>query len=123
MINLVGLFSLAFATSLLLFLTSYQEFTYNHVHQNMDHIYRYYLKVNRVEETNFVSTVPAPVKDALLADYKKEIKHISRIRDISFVVIHKDKPSQKVLWRSMQTMQNKLSFDFIEGSAETASLI
>ena len=119
LINLVGL-SLAFATSLLLFLTSYQEFTYNHVHQNMDHIYRYYLKVNRAEETNFGSTVPAPVKDALLADYKKEIKHISRIRDISFVVKYKDKTISEGAVAVDVDYAKMFSFDFIEGSAETA---
>ncbi|MBK7809193.1 MAG: ABC transporter permease [Saprospiraceae bacterium] len=119
LINLVGL-SLAFATSLLLFLTSYQEFTYNHVHQNMDHIYRYYLKVNRAEETNFGSTVPAPVKDALLADYKKEIKHISRIRDISFVVKYKDKTISEGAVAVDADYAKMFSFDFIEGSAETA---
>ncbi|MBP6237759.1 MAG: ABC transporter permease [Saprospiraceae bacterium] len=119
LINLVGL-SLAFATSLLLFLTSYQEFTYNHVHQNMDHIYRYYLKVNRAEETNFGSTVPAPVKDALVADYKKEIKHISRIRDISFVVKYKDKTISEGAVAVDADYAKMFSFDFIEGSAETA---
>lgn len=119
LINLAGL-SLAFATSLLLFLTSYQEFTYNHVHQNMDHIYRYYLKVNRAEETNFGSTVPAPVKDALVADYKKEIKHISRIRDISFVVKYKDKTISEGAVAVDADYTKMFSFDFIEGSAETA---
>ena len=119
LINLAGL-SLAFATSLLLFLTSYQEFTYNHVHQNMDHIYRYYLKVNRAEETNFGSTVPAPVKDALVADYKKEIKHISRIRDISFVVKYKDKTISEGAVAVDADYAKMFSFDFIEGSAETA---
>jgi len=119
LINLVGL-SLAFATSLLLFLTSYQEFTYNHVHQNMDHIYRYYLKVNRAEETNFGSTVPAPVKDALMADYKKELKHISRVRDISFVVKYKDKTISEGAVAVDADYTKMFSFDFIEGSAETA---
>lgn len=119
LINLVGL-SLAFATSLLLFLTSYQEFTYNHVHQNMDHIYRYYLKVNRAEETNFGSTVPSPVKDALMADFKKELKHISRIRDISFVVKYKDKTISEGAVAVDADYTKMFSFDFIEGSAETA---
>jgi len=119
LINLVGL-SLAFATSLLLFLTSYQEFTYNHVHQNIDDIYKYYLKVNRAEETNFGSTVPAPVKDALVADYKKEIKHISRIRDISFVVKYKDKTISEGAVAVDADYAKMFSFDFIEGSAETA---
>ncbi len=119
LINLVGL-SLAFATSLLLFLTSYQEFTYNHVHQNLDHIYRYYLKINMAEETNFGSTVPAPVKDALMADYKKEIKHISRIRDISFVVKYKDKTISEGAVAVDADYAKMFSFDFIEGSAETA---
>jgi putative ABC transport system permease protein len=119
LINLVGL-SLAFAASLLLFLTSYQEFTYNHVHQNIDDIYKYYLKVNRAEETNFGSTVPAPVKDALVADYKKEIKHISRIRDISFVVKYKDKTISEGALAVDADYAKMFSFDFIEGSAETA---
>ena len=111
LINLVGL-SHAFATSLLLFLTSYQEFTYNHVHHNMDHIYRYYLKVNMAEKTKFSSTVPAPVKDALMADYKKEIKHISRIRDISFVVKYKDKTISEGAVAVDADYAKMFSFDF-----------
>jgi ABC-type antimicrobial peptide transport system permease subunit len=86
----------------------------------MDHIYRYYLKVNRAEETNFGSTVPAPVKDALVADYKKEIKNISRIRDISFVVKYKDKTISEGAVAVDADYTKMFSFDFIEGSAETA---
>ena len=72
------------------------------------------------EKTKFSSTVPAPVKDALMADYKKEIKHISRIRDISFVVKYKDKSISEVAVAVDPDYAKMFSFDFIEGSAETA---
>jgi ABC-type antimicrobial peptide transport system permease subunit len=119
LINLFGL-SMAFAASILLFLTSYQEFTFNGVHKNKDDIYRYYLKVMKPDGVQYGSSTPAPLRDALFTEYREEIKHITRIRDIGFSVKYKDKiiPQSAVAVDADYTQM--FSFEFVKGSAETA---
>lgn len=118
-INLTGL-SMAFAASLLLFLTSYQEFTINDMHKYKHDIYKYYLKVNSANGTEYSTSVPSPLRNALLSEYKKEIKHVTRIRDTGFQIRYKDKSIQEGAVAVDADYPMMFSFDFIEGSAQTA---
>jgi ABC-type antimicrobial peptide transport system permease subunit len=115
----VGL-SLAFACSILLFLTSYQEFTYNGMHEHKDNIYRYYLKVNEPTEVKYGSSVPSPVKEALINDYSDQIRYVTRIRDISFVTKYKDKSIEEQAVAVDPEYVNIFSFEWLKGSPESS---
>ncbi|MFB0947929.1 MAG: ABC transporter permease, partial [Spirosomataceae bacterium] len=58
-INLLGL-SLAFAASIMLFLTANFHFSYDDFQKNKDSIYKVYLKVNRPEKTSYSSALSVP---------------------------------------------------------------
>jgi ABC-type antimicrobial peptide transport system permease subunit len=90
LINLVGL-SFAFGCSILLFMTSYNELTFDSVHQNRDNIYRVYFKVNNPEKVKYGNTMAAPMREALMSDYKKEIKYASRVMDGGGRITYKEK--------------------------------
>lgn len=117
LINLVGL-SLAFAVSILLFLTSYQEFTYDGVHKSMDHLYRYYMKINYPDEVKYGVASPAPALHALKTEYKDEIKLATRIRDISVVVKYNDKTIQEQGVAVDEDYIKMFSFEFMKGAPE-----
>jgi len=118
-INFIGL-SLAFAASILLFLTSYQEFTYNSVHKNKDSIYRYYIKVNKPDEVSYGSAAPSPAREAILAEYKDEIKFATRVRDNGFIIKYKDKAIGSGAVAVDPDYTRMFSFEFTAGSADVA---
>lgn len=118
-INLFGL-SIAFATSFLLFLISYQEFTYNGMHENAERINRFYLKVNLADETKYGSAAPAPLRNALLEDYKNEIEHVTRIEDKGLVIKYNNKTIEEEGVAVDADYLHMFSFEFLKGSPETA---
>lgn len=118
-INFIGL-SLAFAVSILLFLASFREFTYNGMHKNKDSIYRYYIKVNKPDGVKYGSSAPSPVREALLSEYKDEIKHATRVRDNGFIVKYKEKSISSGAVAVDPDYPQMFSFDFTQGSADVA---
>lgn len=118
-INLIGL-SIAFTSSLLLFLTSYQEFTFNGMHKNKDSIFRYYIKTNQSDEVKYGSVAPAPVRAALLADFNDQISKITRIRDFGFILNYNEKKIEKKASAVDPDYLKMFSFHFVEGSTENA---
>lgn len=88
--NLLGL-SLAFAASIMLFLTADFHFSYDDFQVNKNDIYKVYRKVNRPEKTEFGSTLPPPFTPAIKSEYPDEIAHASRLMDGGINVKWKDK--------------------------------
>ncbi len=74
--NIVGL-SVAIASSTLLLLTVYFEFSYDNFHHNIDNIYQLYFTINRTGTLEKSATMPEPLAPALRAEYP-EVKFITR---------------------------------------------
>ncbi|SOE22055.1 MacB-like core domain-containing protein [Spirosomataceae bacterium TFI 002] len=89
-INLVGL-SLAFACSILLFLTANFHFSFDDFHTHKNEIFKLYKKVNRPEKTEYGSSQAPPVAPALKAEYPEEIVAATRIMDGGMQVIYNNK--------------------------------
>lgn len=89
-INIVGL-SLAFAASILLFLTANFHFTYDDFQLHSDEIFKVYLKVNRPDKIEYGSAMGIPMKPAMLVEYPEEINSATRIADGSATVKKGDK--------------------------------
>ncbi len=89
-INLLGL-SIAFATSILLFITANFHFSFDDFHENKEHIYKVYNKVNRVEGTELGTSQAPPVMPALKAEYPEQIVAATRLMDAALVVVANNK--------------------------------
>ena len=89
-INLLGL-SLAFAASIMLFLTADFHFSYDDTHVNKNSIYKLYHKVNRPTGVEYSATMAPPVAPTLVAEYPEEIAAVSRMMDSGMLVEYKGK--------------------------------
>lgn len=89
-INLLGL-SIAFSSSILLFLTANFHFSFDDFHENKEHIYKIYNKVNRAEGTEIGTSQAPPVMPALKAEYPEQIVAATRIMDGAMVVVKNNK--------------------------------
>jgi putative ABC transport system permease protein len=118
-INLIGL-SLAFGCSVLLFLTSYIEFTYDGIHQNRHQIFRVYNKINDPEKPKYGNAMSAPLRGALMADYPKQIKYSTRILDSGFRLRYKDKVFDQGASFVDADYVKMFSFEFLKGDANTS---
>ena len=77
-INIIGL-SVAFGAAMLLFLTAHFELSFDDFQFNKDRIFKTYSKVNYPNKIEYGNAMSAPFLPALLAEYKSEIKHATRI--------------------------------------------
>ena len=87
--NIVGL-SVAVASSTLLLLTVFFEFSYDNFHKNRDHIYQLYFVANRTGVPEKNTGMPVPLAPALKADYP-EVQYISRYATSGATVKYKEK--------------------------------
>ena len=74
--NIIGL-SVAIASSTLLLLTVFFEFSYDSFHQNKNDLYEAYFTVNRTGKPEKSATMPEPLTPALKSEYP-EVKYITR---------------------------------------------
>ncbi|MFN3849148.1 MAG: ABC transporter permease [Spirosomataceae bacterium] len=119
LINLVGL-SFAFGCSILLFMTSYNELTFDSVHQNRDHIFRVYFKVNNPKKVKYGNTMAAPLRNALMSDYKKEIKYASRVMDGGGRISYKEKTLDESATFVDADYLKMFSIKLLKGNANSA---
>ena len=76
-IIIVAGMAVAFAAAILLSVTAYDELTFDHFHDNRDHLYQLYNEEFRVNGVERGSAMPAPLTPALKQDYP-QIVRISR---------------------------------------------
>lgn len=118
-ISLVGL-ALAFGCSILLFLTSFYEFTFESIHENRNNIFLVYMKANSPESPQYGNSMPSPLRGTLIQEFPDEIKLASRIFDSGFQLKYKDKTLDQSAVFVDEDYIKMYSFRFLKGSKETA---
>lgn len=118
-INIVGL-SFAFGSAILLFLTARFELSFDDFHQNKEKLYRVFFKLNLAEGSRMGTSMPAPLQPALRADFKSEIKYISRIMDSGTQVLKGDKTIEQDLNYVDADFLKMFSFEMLKGNPNTA---
>lgn len=118
-INIVGL-SVAFGSAMLLFLTARFELSFDDFQQNKEHLYKVYFKLNLAESPRMGTSMPAPLSPALKADYKPEIKYLSRIMDSGVQVVQGDKTIEQDLNYVDADFLKMFSFEMLKGNPNTA---
>ncbi len=119
LINIVGL-SIAFGSAMLLFLTARFELSYDDFQANKEHLYKVFFKLNLADGTRMGTSMPAPLTPALKADFKSEIKHISRIMDSGVQVVQGDKTLDQDLNYVDADFLKMFSFEMLKGNPNTA---
>lgn len=117
-INLIGL-SVAFTSSMLLFLSVFYEFSFDHFHKNAKNIYHLYTVSNQPEQTEIASAMPAPLLTALKAAYP-DIKYGIKNSQHGTIIKYRDKKLQKSLRFTDPDFFKMFSFPLIKGNAENA---
>ncbi len=119
LINIVGL-SVAFGSAMLLFLTARFELSFDDFQANKEHLYKVFFKLNLADGTRMGTSMPAPLTPALKADFKSEIKHISRIMDSGVQVVQGNKTLDQDLNYVDADFLNMFSFEMLKGNPNTA---
>lgn len=119
LINIVGL-SVAFGSAMLLFLTARFELSFDDFQANKEHLYKVFFKLNLADGTRMGTSMPAPITPALKADFKPEIKHISRIMDSGVQVVQGDKTLDQSLNYVDADFLKMFSFEMLKGNPNTA---
>lgn len=118
-INLSGL-SLAFAASIMLFLTADFHFSYDDFQTNKDSIYKMYVKANRPENTEYANSQAPPVAPALLADYPEEIAYATRLMDSGMTVEYNGKSYVLDVNYVDEGYLDMFSFELLQGTKASA---
>lgn len=116
-INLLGL-SLAFAASIMLFLTADFHFSYDETHTKKDNIFKIYHKVNRPTGVEYGSAMAPPVAPALSAEYPDEIAAVSRMMDSGLLVEWKGKTHDLDVNFVDQEYFDIFTFDITKGNTQ-----
>lgn len=119
LINIVGL-SVAFGSAMLLFLTARFELSFDDFQANKEHLYKVFFKLNLADGTRMGTSMPAPLTPALKADFKSEIKHISRIMDSGVQVVQGDKTLDQDLNYVDADFLKMFSFEMLKGNPNSA---
>ncbi|MER0439226.1 ABC transporter permease [Emticicia sp. W12TSBA100-4] len=119
LINIVGL-SVAFGSAMLLFLTARFELSFDDFQANKEHLYKVFFKLNLADGTRMGTSMPAPLTPALKADFKPEIKHISRIMDSGVQVVQGDKTLDQSLNYVDADFLRMFSFEMLKGNPNSA---
>src|SRR5450432_3160763 len=112
-INMAGL-CVAFTCALLLFLSVYYEFSFDHFHKNAGNIYHLYLKTHTPEGEDISTAMPAPLTPSLKETYP-EIKYGARYINGAGVLIYKEKKLVNDVKFTDPDFFNMFSFHFIQG--------
>ena len=119
LINIVGL-SVAFGSAMLLFLTARFELSFDNFQENKEHLYKVFFKLNLAESPRMGTSMPAPISPALRADYKPEIKYLTRIMDSGVQVVQGDKTIEQDLNYVDADFLKMFSFEMLKGNPNTA---
>lgn len=120
-LNIVGL-AVAIATSTLLLLTVYFEFSYDKFHKNGDNIYQLYFTVNRPDQVEKTGSMPVPLASAIKAEYP-DIKHITRVDGGHATVTFGEKQIEQNIEFADADFFKMFSFNILEGNRNPLSQI
>lgn len=119
LVNIIGL-SVAFGSAILLFLTAHFELSFDDFHENKDKLYRVFFKLNLADKTRNGTSMPAPLRPALVEEYKSEIKYSTRIMDSGVQIVDGDKKIDTDLNYVDADFLNMFSFKMLKGNPNTA---
>ena len=117
-INLLGL-GIAIAASLLLFLTTLHEFSYDRFHENADQIYRVYLEENLSTGVDRQSNMQVPLMPAILETFP-EMEYASRWKNSGGIVQFGDNVTGASFRYADEGFFQMFSFTFLQGDPATA---
>ncbi|QQL51324.1 ABC transporter permease [Mucilaginibacter ginkgonis] len=113
--NIVGL-AVAVASSTLLLLTVYFEFSYDKFHKNVDNIYQFYTTINHTGVPEKNTAMAVPFARAVKADYPG-IKNITRVASGGALVTYGDKQISKGILFADADFFRIFTFPVVEGNA------
>lgn len=119
LVNIIGL-SVAFGSAILLFLTAHFELSFDDFHENKDKLYRVFFHLNLADKTRNGTSMPAPLRPALVEEYKSEIKYSTRIMDSGVQIVDGDKKIDTDLNYVDADFLNMFSFKMLKGNPNTA---
>jgi putative ABC transport system permease protein len=117
-INIVGL-CIAFTCTLLLFLSVYFEFSFDHFHKNAKNIYHLFFTINQPKEVKISTAMPVPLTPALKQSYP-QIKYAARYINSSCVVRYGDKKITTDLKLTDPDFFKMFTFPFTQGEPGSA---
>ncbi|MCW3107407.1 MAG: MacB-like core protein, partial [Segetibacter sp.] len=117
-INLVGL-CVAFTSALLLFLSVFYEFSFDHFHKNANNIYHLYFNTHRAKQEELSGSMPTPLLPALKASFS-EVKMGTRIINSGGIITYNDKKIFEEIKYADADFLQMFSFPFLKGNAKTA---
>lgn len=117
-INLLGL-GIAIAASLLLFLTTLHEFSYDSFHENADRLYRVYQEENLATGVDRQANLQVPLQPAVLEAFP-EISYASRWMNSGGVVYNGDNITGNSFRYVDEGFLQMFSFKLLKGDPEKA---
>ncbi|CAH0996224.1 hypothetical protein EMA8858_02355 [Emticicia aquatica] len=118
-INILGL-SVAFGSSILLYLTSAFELSFDNFHKDSDQIFRLYFSSKQKDGTSNISgTMAYPLTPALKADFP-ELVGVTRINWGANSVTYKDKKFDKMIRSADADFLKMFSFPLLKGNVNTS---
>ncbi|QJW91486.1 FtsX-like permease family protein [Spirosoma taeanense] len=118
LINVVGL-SIAFCSSVLLFLSAAFELSFDKFHTNAEGIFRTYFVINDPKGQERSASMPYPFVPALKQEYP-EVAFATRYQQGNGAVQYKDKQLAKEIDGVDPDMLSMFSFPMRQGNAQTA---
>ncbi|MBC8110772.1 MAG: ABC transporter permease, partial [Verrucomicrobia bacterium] len=118
LVNLLGL-SVAFASSLLLFLNAFFELSYDSFHENGDRIFRIVMKDNLPDGASMGRNMPPPFAPALKAEVP-DIEYVTRHQENRGTVAVQDKKIEESLDFVDADYLQMFSFQLLKGNPKTA---
>ncbi|MDJ1500242.1 ABC transporter permease [Xanthocytophaga agilis] len=117
-INILGL-SVAFCICTFLFLTAYNQLTFDSFHADKDRIYQAYLFFNNPDKPERRGQLPLPFVPAIKAEYP-EVEAATRFVNERSLIEYKDKSLDKVIRLVDADFLKIFSFPLIKGNRQTA---
>lgn len=118
-INIIGL-SVAFGSSILLYLTSAYELSFDNFHKDSDRIFRLYFSSKQKDGTSNISgSMAYPLTPALKADFP-ELEGVTRINWGANSVAYKDKKFDKMIRSADADFLKMFSFPLLKGNVSTS---
>lgn len=118
-INIVGL-AVAFSVCILLFLTAYFQFSYDHFHKEKEQLFRISRLENSKQGIELSSNIPLPIGPALESDIP-DIETTVRVNmGMPENISYKDKNIEKIILRTDPEFLKVFNFPIIKGSMASA---
>jgi putative ABC transport system permease protein len=118
-INIIGL-SVAFGSSILLYLTSAYELSFDNFHKDSDRIFRlYFSSINKDGSPKTGTSMAYPLTPALKAEFP-EVEAVTRINWGAGIVKYKDKKFDKMVRSADADFLKMFSFPLLKGNVNTS---